>query len=278
MTMTDTAVATLSVRALNVSYGKTTIVSDVDLDLFPGETLALVGGSGAGKSTVAKAIAGLVKPSAGRIMLDRPAAGIQQPESSETAIDLLTLSRKQARAVRRSINLVMQDPYTSLPPHRPVAETVMEPLKIHRIADRAHRLAQMRQALDAVGLAPDRYAKRYPHELSGGERQRVAFARAIISQPRVILADEPTGMLDASMRAEVSSLMTSHARDLGTAFLHISHDLALATHTSDRVAVMHNGRIVEQGPCQQLLNQPCHPTTQRLLDVAFRGLRRVQAG
>lgn len=135
----------------------------------------------------------------------------------------------------------------------------------------------MREALTSVGLDPARYAARYPHELSGGERQRVAFARAIVTRPRVILADEPTGMLDATLRVEVSALMRDLARDHGTAILHITHDLALAARTSDRLMVMAGGEVVEQGPTVRILRDPQHETTRRLLAAAMRGARRMDA-
>lgn len=274
--MIPTPTPVLAIRDLDVHYGTSHVVSGVCLDLLPGQTVALVGGSGAGKSTVAKAVAGLAHPSGGSILLDGFTEPGGAPDPADGPIDLLTLPKAQRRNARRAINLVMQDPYASLPPHRRVSATVIEPLVIHRIGDAAEHGQRMRGALEAVGLDPQRYARRFPHELSGGERQRIAFARAIVSRPRVILADEPTGMLDASMRAGISALMGTLARELGTAFLHITHDLALAAHTSDRVVVMDRGRIVEQGPSDQVVGNPQHPTTLGLLTAAFRGVRRVR--
>lgn len=266
----------LRIDQLSVHYGKTEIVSGICLDLLPGQTVALVGGSGAGKSTVAKAIAGLARASGGSILLEGVNCTQSAPDSPPTPIDLLRLDKSQLSQARQAVNLVMQDPYASLPPHRQVADTVTEPLVIHRIGSSAERREQMYEALEVVGLDPRRYAQRLPHELSGGERQRIAFARAIISKPRVILADEPTGMLDASLRAGISNLMGNLSRELGTAFLHITHDLALAAHTSDRVVVMDQGRIVEQGTSDEVIENPQHPTTMRLLEAAFRGVRRVR--
>ncbi|MFD4456730.1 ABC transporter ATP-binding protein [Nocardia sp. NPDC058480] len=260
----------LRVAGLTVRYGNTVTVRDVHLDLHPGETVALVGGSGAGKSTVAKAIAGLVVPSAGSILLDVCAEGGE-------LVDLLAASASVRRAARRAVHLVMQDPYASLPPHRRVIDIVAEPLVIHRIGGATEREEAGRSALLAVGLDPARYAHRLPHELSGGERQRVAFSRAIVTRPAVILADEPTGMLDATLRAEVSQLMGDLARDNGTAILHITHDLALAAHTCDRVVVMADGAVIEQGPTAQVLHNPQHATTERLLTAALRGSRRVRS-
>ncbi|WP_280419601.1 ABC transporter ATP-binding protein [Nocardia carnea] len=261
----------LRVADLTVRYGDTVTVRDVHLELHAGETVALVGGSGAGKSTIAKAIAGLVIPSKGSTLLDLSANSSDRYDR----IDLLTAAASVRRAARRAVHLVMQDPYASLPPHRRILDIVAEPLVIHRIGDTTTRTEAARAALHAVGLDPAHYARRFPHELSGGERQRVAFSRAIVTRPAVILADEPTGMLDATLRAEVSQLMGDLARDHGTAILHITHDLALAAHTCDRVLVMADGAIVEQGATARVLRDPQHPTTKRLLLAALRGSRRL---
>lgn len=258
----------LSVNDLTVRYGRTDTVRDVAFELRAGETVALVGGSGAGKSTVAKAIAGLVTPRRGSAVLE--------PVGVLCRIDLFAAPRSQRRAARRSVHLVMQDPYASLPPYRRIIDIVAEPWVIHRLGSRAERDDAVRRALTSVGLDPTRYAQRFPRELSGGERQRVAFARAIVTRPAVILADEPTGMLDATLRAEVSQLMSDLAREHGTAILHITHDLAQAARTCDRIIVMNGGIIVEEGPTAQVLHDPRHPTTQHLLAAALRGSRRVR--
>lgn len=259
----------LSVSGLSVSYGRTDTVRDIGFELRAGETVALVGGSGAGKSTVAKAIAGLVTPRSGSAVLE-PVGRVRD------RIDLFAAARSRCRAARRSVHLVMQDPYASLPPHRRVIDIVAEPLVIHRVGSRVEREDAAREALASVGLDPSRYARRFPRELSGGERQRVAFSRAIVTRPAVILADEPTGMLDATLRAEVSQLMSDLAREHGTAILHITHDLALAARTCDRVIVMSDGAIVEEGATTQVLRDPRHATTRNLLDAALRGSRRVR--
>lgn len=264
----------LQVAGLTVRYGAAVTVREVDLEVHAGETVALVGGSGAGKSTLAKAVAGLVTPAAGSIRLALPGAGAE-PGAGTEPLDLLTAPRSARRAAKRSVHLVMQDPYSSLPPHRRVLDIVAEPLVIHRLGGTAERVRASREALAAVGLDPDRYAQRRPHELSGGERQRVAFSRAIVTRPAVILADEPTGMLDAALRAEVSQLMSDLAREHGTAILHITHDLALAASTCDRVLVMADGQVIEQGPTAQVWRDPQHPVTRRLLGAASGGLRRV---
>jgi len=273
----------LRVDGLTVRYGDTVTVRDVHLELHAGETVALVGGSGAGKSTIAKAIAGLVVPSAGSALLDISAGTRETGRDIAAAdgdrpelVDLLAAPTSVRRAARRAVHLVMQDPYASLPPHRRILDIVTEPLVIHRIGSVAEREAAARTALLAVDLDPARYAHRYPHELSGGERQRVAFSRAIVTRPAVILADEPTGMLDATLRAGMAQLMGDLARDHGTAILHITHDLALAASTCDRVIVMAEGAIVEQGATRQVLHNPQHATTKRLLAAALRGARRVR--
>lgn len=259
----------LSVRGLSVRHGRRDTVRDVSFDLRAGETVALVGGSGAGKSTVAKAIAGLVTPHDGSAVLDRLDPALER-------VDLLAATRSDRRAARRSVHLVMQDPYASLPPHRRILDIVTEPLAIHRIGARTDREELARAALASVGLDPERYARRLPRELSGGERQRVAFSRAIVTRPAVILADEPTGMLDATLRADVSQLMSDLAREHGTAILHITHDLALAAGTCDRVIVMSDGTIVEEGATAAVLRDPQHPTTRNLLEAALRGSRHVR--
>lgn len=262
----------LSVSGLTVAYGGTEIVREMSLVLRAGESVALVGGSGAGKSSVAKAIAGLATAPHGRIELETPAVDGADPAS----IELLSASAAGRREARRAVHLVMQDPYASLPPHRRVLDIVAEPLVIHRAAGPALREEEARRALVAVGLDPARYARRFPHELSGGERQRVAFSRAIVTRPAVILADEPTGMLDASLRAEVAQLMSDLAHEHGTAILHITHDLALAAGTCDRVVVMDGGEVVEHGPMAAVLRAPQHPATRRLLEAAQRGASRTR--
>lgn len=224
---------------------------DVSFEIAPGETVGLVGGSGAGKSTVARAVVDLVRPDRGRIVFD--------------GVDL----RADPSAVRRQVHLVFQDPYTALPAARTVAATVAEPLVIHRIADRSTRLGLVADALTAVHLTPvERYLPRYPHQLSGGQLQRVAFARAVVTRPRLILADEPTQMLDASLRAGMADLLDELRSARGVAVLHITHDLALAQRSCDRLIVLQAGRIVEQGPTEVVLSQPTHPYTATLLAAA----------
>jgi peptide/nickel transport system ATP-binding protein len=247
----------LEVSGLSVKFRGRLVVSDVSLSVGTGESLALVGGSGAGKSTIAKVIAGLVHPSSGEVMFD--------------GVDILSLRRFGARPIRRDIHLVFQDPYAALPPTMTVAQIVAEPMVIHRLGARAEHRDSVIRALESVNLTPaEHYLDRYQHELSGGERQRVAFARAVITEPRLILADEPTSGLDASLRLEIIDLMDRLCRNKKIAVVHITHDLALAQRGSSRVVVMQSGRIVEAGPVEDVLLAPQHPYTAALVAAAGR--------
>lgn len=253
----------LDVQGLTVRFRQrggrhpTPAVADVDLTVSAGEAVGLVGGSGAGKSTVARAIAGLVRPDRGRILLD--------------GADLLAASRVDARRRRQALHLVFQDPYASLPPTLRVADIVAEPLLIHGRTSRPERMQRVEQALSAVRLSPvGHYLPRYPHQLSGGERQRVAFARAVVTRPRLILADEPTQMLDASLRVELIELIEQLSAQHGVAVLHITHDLALAQRGCTRLVVMQAGRVVEHGPTAQVLGAPQHDYTAALVTAAAR--------
>lgn len=252
----------LAVKELGVSFrshadgGRIAAVDDVSIAVAAGESVGLVGGSGSGKSTVARAVAGLEQPDRGRIVLD--------------GRDLLTASRAESRRLRRALHLVFQDPYSALPPTLHVAEIVAEPLLIRGIRNREERRRRAAAALEAVRLLPvDTYLGRYAHQLSGGERQRVAFARALIGRPKLILADEPTQMLDASLRGDMIDLLTDLTVVEGVALLHITHDLALAQRC-DRLVVMHAGRVIEQGVTDEVLTNPRHPYTAALVDAAHR--------
>jgi peptide/nickel transport system ATP-binding protein len=253
----------LGIEGLTVSFRQRgsahrfAAVIDVDLTVAAGESVALVGGSGAGKSTVARAVAGLVRPDRGRILLD--------------GTDLTSVPRAEARRIRRALHLVFQDPYTALPPTLRVADIVAEPLVIHRLGDRTQRRDRVAEALAEVRLDPiGRYLPRYPHQLSGGERQRVAFARALVTRPRLILADEPTQMLDASLRGELVELIGALNATHDVAVLHITHDLALAQRGCARLVVMRAGRVVEQGPTADVLGTPRHDYTAALVAAAAR--------
>lgn len=253
----------LDIQGLNVSFGQSgrrnrfPAVIDVDMSVAIGECVALVGGSGAGKSTIARVVAGLVAADTGRILID--------------GVDLLGLRPAEARRLRRAVHLVFQDPYASLPPTLRVADIVAEPLVIHGTGDRAQRRDSVEQALVTVRLDPvEAFLSRYPHQLSGGERQRVAFARALVAKPRVILADEPTQMLDASLRIELVDLICRLSSEHQVAVLHITHDLALAQRGCDRLVVMNAGRVVEHGPTTAVLGAPRHDYTAALVAAASR--------
>jgi peptide/nickel transport system ATP-binding protein len=250
----------LDVRGLSVGFrrpgaARVDAVVEVDLAVTAGESVALVGGSGAGKSTVARAVAGLVRPDHGAILFE--------------GTDLTRLRPAAARRARSGLHLVFQDPYAALPPTLRVADIVAEPLVIHRIGDRSERRDRAAEALGAVRLHP-RHLTRHAHQLSGGERQRVAFARALVTRPRLVLADEPTRMLDASLRLEMVELIAELGARHGLAVLHITHDLALAQRGCARLVVMHAGRVVEAGPTAQVLGDPQHERTAALVAAAGR--------
>ncbi|CKH73447.1 dipeptide/oligopeptide/nickel ABC transporter ATP-binding protein [Mycolicibacterium smegmatis] len=245
----------LDIDAVSVTFDGVPAVTDVTLRVGAGETVALVGGSGAGKSTLARAVAGLVTPTSGCIRFD--------------GVDLTTADRFRRRAARRGMHLVFQDPYASLPPNLRVGDIVAEPQLIHRQGDRESRRAAALEALERVRLSPaEDYAQRFPHELSGGQRQRVAFARALVTAPRLLLADEPASGLDASLRVEIVDLMTELATTTGMAVVHITHDLALAARSCDRTVVMCDGRIVESGPTARVLATPTHEYAAALVSAA----------
>ena len=227
-------------------------VDDVSFTLAPGETLALVGESGSGKSTLGRLVLRLIDPTAGRITFD--------------GRDLLALGAAKLRAFRRDAQLVFQDPYASLNPRMTAGDILAEPIALHGITPRARRRARVGELLELVGLDP-RFAQRYPHELSGGQRQRIAIARALAVEPRLIVCDEPVSSLDVSIRAQVLNLLADLRRQLGLAYLFISHDLAVVKHMADRVAVMDFGRIVETAATESLFAAPRHPYTRALLSA-----------
>lgn len=234
-------------------------LAGVDLEVAAGEIVGLVGGSGSGKSTLTRVVVGLVRPDTGHVLLE--------------GTELTTMSRSDLRYRRRHLHLVFQDPYASLPPTMRIGPIVAEPLVIHRLDDRDDTV---RAAMTAVHLDPERYLGRFPHQLSGGERQRVAFARALVTAPRLLLADEPTQMLDATLRAEFTDLL-EELRDLrGLAVLHVTHDLALAQRSCDRLVVLDQGRVVEHGRTRELLASPSDPYTAARVGAARRIHSRPQ--
>ncbi|MGP4088284.1 ATP-binding cassette domain-containing protein [Streptomyces sp. KR55] len=255
-----TAKVLLELVGLRKEFGTREVnvaVDDVSLQVHEGETLALVGESGCGKTTLTRLLLKLIDPTAGSVRFD--------------GRDLATLSAAEMRTVRRQMQVVLQDPYSSMNPRMRISDIVAEPLVTHDPAARGRRVRarnreRVGELLEAVGLSAG-IQDRYPHEFSGGQRQRVSIARALALEPRLLVLDEPTSALDVSVQATVLDLLAELQQRLGLTYVFVSHNLAVVRQVADRVAVMRDGRLVEVGDAATVFHTPEHPYTRRLLDA-----------
>ncbi|RUL93524.1 oligopeptide/dipeptide ABC transporter ATP-binding protein [Verrucosispora sp. FIM060022] len=250
-------------RHFPVRGGLLRAVDRLDFEVPAGETLGLVGESGCGKSTTARLLVRLLEPTGGRIEF--------------AGQDISHAGRRALRPLRPQMQIIFQDPYASLNPRHTAGQIIAMPLRVNRITPPGGVRARVRELMELVGLDPE-HDNRYPHEFSGGQRQRVGIARALATGPRLVVADEPVSALDVSVQAQVVNLLRRLQRELGLAFVLISHDLAVVRHFCQRIAVMYLGRIVEIGDRDDICRRPQHPYTRALLSAMPDAARRDRAG
>lgn len=236
----------------NKTTGYVKAVDGVSLEVFPGETLGIVGESGCGKSTTGRSILRLLEPTAGEVWFDGQ--------------DLAKLGKEPMRRMRKDIQMIFQDPYASLNPRKTIKQTLLEPLEVHGIGTGKERLKTVEEIIEIVGLSKE-HLNRHPHDFSGGQRQRIGIARALVVKPKLIIADEPVSALDVSIQSQILNLLKDLKKEFNLTLIFISHDLSVVKHICDRVGVMYLGHMVEVTDKQKLFNHPSHPYTQALLSA-----------
>jgi oligopeptide transport system ATP-binding protein len=243
----------ITVGVLKRTVGQVQAVDGVSLELYKGETLGIVGESGCGKSTLARVLMGLIPATSGSVKLEGE--------------ELVGMKPSRLRQIRRDVQIIFQDPYSSLDPRMTVGKIIGEPFEIHRgVAPKGDRRRKVRELLEVVGLSPE-HINRYPHQFSGGQRQRIGIARALALRPKVIICDEPVSALDISVQAQVVNLLENLQSEFGLSYIFVAHDLSVVRHISDRVGVMYLGKMVETGTEDQIYERPTHPYTQALLSA-----------